>query len=86
MMTSGFACGMAKVLHLKEDLSNIPPFNREMNKRLLYTLAVMDRTLTPSLNRPCYISADEVIGDPLPESGEFNDSSPTTVFTYIHSK
>lgn len=65
----GFACNMAKILHLREDQTNITAFNKEMSRRLLCTLAVMDRTLTPSLNRPCYFSPEELISDPLPENG-----------------
>jgi hypothetical protein len=55
---------MCKILRLSEEPSESDPLKRELCLRLLSTVVLMDRTLSPSLNVPCYFSPDEVVPQP----------------------
>jgi hypothetical protein len=58
------ASSMCKISRLSEDLPQSDPLEREMCLRLLSTVGLMDRTLSPSLNMPCYFSPQEAMPEP----------------------
>lgn len=58
---------MAKILRLSEDTGETDPLKREMSHRLMCTIAVMDRTLSPSLSLPCYMSLSDIVPRPCDE-------------------
>lgn len=66
-MHSACASTTAKLLRI-EDTSNMDAMTRESCRRLMCTLMVMDRTLSPSLNMPCSFETEKAIADPLPDN------------------
>jgi hypothetical protein len=76
------ASSVAKLLRLREDHVNSTPFRREMCRRLLCTLLIMDRTLSPSLNIPCNFRPEETINEPLPDNHLQNLASGIPVHGY----
>ena len=58
------ACSICKILRLSDEPSETDPLKREMPLRLLSAVVLIDRTLSPSLNIPCYFSSGEIIPEP----------------------
>jgi hypothetical protein len=58
------ACSICKILRLSDESSETDPLRREMALRFLSTVVLMDRTLSPPLNIPCYFSSGEIIPEP----------------------
>lgn len=55
---------MCKALRLTEDSFEPDPLKRELSRRLISTVVLMDCTLSPSLNASCYFSSSETTSEP----------------------
>lgn len=66
-MLSGIASSMTKVMRLVEDPLGADPYRREMSRRLVATIVLMDRTLSPSLNMTPYFDLQVKISEPCSE-------------------
>ena len=58
------ASNLVKALRLGDETLERDPLKREMNNRLIATIVLMDHTLSPSINLPCYFSLTEFLPRP----------------------